>query len=165
MKKWLVLLLCVALMLPLTACNVPPQNVGYYKIEHKGDASVEYEIYDAEGNVMFSQKTYRPVTISMLGEDIVDICQGEPGQESHTYYDPVNNRLSEAYTRVVAASGRLVAYVDKTDEDVIYEDKLVVRDLFDAETFCKEFSLDFSPAVKEAVISASFTVEIGRAHV
>ena len=157
MKKWLVLLLCVALMLPLTACNVPPQNVGYYKIEHKGDASVEYEIYDAEGNVMFSQKTYRPVTISMLGEDIVDICQGEPGQESHTYYDPVNNRLSEAYTRVVAASGRLVAYVYRPDE-MSDKDKLVVRDLFDTETFYKEFSLDFSPAVKEAVISASFTV-------
>ena len=48
----------------------------YYEIEEIELTKVRYYIYDPNGNVMLSEETDRPLDISMLGENIVDICIG-----------------------------------------------------------------------------------------
>ena len=126
----------------------------YYEIEEIELTKVRYYIYDPNGNVVLSEETDRPLDISMLGENIVDICIGMgTGLSIHKYYDVKNNRFSEEYSYVAAASGNLVAYIDG---DSLSDRTLVVRDIFDKNIFYKSFGLDFS-LVDTPIESASFT--------
>ena len=179
MKKYIALLLCLVTMLSLFSCNETDKNKDtendtahtetfenddattdkqYYKIEEIELTKVRYYIYDSDGNVVLSDETDRPLDISMLGDHIVDICIGMgTGLRIHKYYDVQNNRFSEEYTYVAAASGNLVAYIDTSMEDPMTNRVLVVRDIFDKNTFYKSFGLDFSPTVHDPIESASFT--------
>lgn len=130
-------------------------NKQYYKIEEIELTKVRYYIYDSNGNTVLSDETDRPLDISMLGDNIVDICIGMgTGLSIHKYYNVENNRFSEEYTYVVASSGGLVAYIDG---DSISDRTLVVCDIFDKNTFYKVFALDFSPTVHFPIESAIFT--------
>ena len=186
MKKYLALLLCLMMILSLFACDTTDKNKDtekdtantellekddgtkdtsisdinkqYYKIEEIELTKVRYYIYDSDGNVVLSDETDRPLDISMLGDNIVDICIGMgSGISIHKYYDVQSNRFSEKYTYVAATSGNLVAYIDTSMEDPMTNRVLVVRDMFDKNTFYKSFGLDFSPTVHDPIESASFT--------
>ena len=186
MKKYLALLLCLMMILSLFACDTTDKNKDtendtanteslekddgtkdtsisdinkqYYKIEKIELTKVRYYIYDSDGNVVLSDETDRPLDISMLGDNIVDICIGMgSGISIHKYYDVQSNRFSEEYTYVAATSGNLVAYIDTSMEDPMTNRVLVVRDIFDKNTFYKSFGLDFSPTVHDPIESASFT--------
>ena len=186
MKKYIAILLCLMMILSLFACDTTDKNKDtendtanteslekddgtkdtsisdinkqYYKIEEIELTKVRYYIYDSDGNVVLSDETDRPLDISMLGDNIVDICIGMgSGISIHKYYDVQSNRFSEEYTYVAATSGNLVAYIDTSMEDPMTNRVLVVRDIFDKNTFYKSFGLDFSPTVHDPIESASFT--------
>ena len=130
-------------------------NKQYYKIEEIELTRVRYYIYDSDGNVVLSDETDRPIDISMLGDNILDICIGMgTGISIHKYYDVQNNRFSDEYACVVASSGGLVAYIDG---ESLSDRTLVVRDIFDVDIFYKVFELDFSPRVSSPIESAIFT--------
>ena len=104
---------------------------------------------------MLSDETDRPLDISMLGDNIVDICISMgTGISIHKYYDVENNRFSEEYSYVAASSGNLVAYIEGSS---LSDRTLVVRDIFDKNAFYKSFGLDFSPTVHDPIESATFT--------
>ena len=179
MKKYIALLLCLMTMLSLFSCNETDKNKDtendtahtetlenddattdkqYYKIEEIELTKVRYYIYDSDGNTVLSDETDRPLDISMLGDHIVDICIGMgTGLRIHKYYDVQYNRFSEEYSYVAAASGNLVAYIDTSMEDPMTNRVLVVRDIFDKNTFYKSFGLDFSPTVHDPIETAIFT--------
>jgi hypothetical protein len=186
MNKYIAFLLCLMMILSLFACDTTDKNKDtendtanteslekddgtkdtsisdinkqYYKIEEIELTKVRYYIYDSDGNVVLSDETDRPLDISMLGDNIVDICIGMgSGISIHKYYDVQSNRFSEEYTYVAATSGNLVAYIDTSMEDPMTNRVLVVRDIFDKNTFYKSFGLDFSPTVHDPIESASFT--------
>ena len=137
-----------------TASSISNTNKQYYKIEKKVLTKVRYYIYDSDGNTVLSDETDRPLDISMLGDNIVDICIGMgTGISVHKYYDVQNNRFSEEYTYVAASSGNLVAYIDG---DSMQDRRLIVRDIFNKNIFYKSFELDFSQTVYP-IESASFT--------
>lgn len=184
MKKELTALLLAAGLMTssLTACNrIPPnendinstvtttentENVPpigeeaivektYYKIEKIELTTVRYTIYDSKGNVALTEQTDRPLEISMIGEHIIDICIGMgTGLSVHKYYDIEENCFSQEYTYVAAATENLVAYIDGSS---LTDRKLVVRNIFDAELFCREFALDFSETMTNPLIEARFT--------
>ena len=180
MKKYIAFLLCLIITISLFSCDTANKdtendtantelsdkddsttdtpandtNKQYYKIEKTELTRVRYYIYDSNGNTVLSDETDRPLDISMLGDNIVDICIGMgTGLSIHKYYDVQNNRFSEEYTYVAAFSGNLVAYIDG---DSLYNRTLVVRDIFDRNIFYKAFGLDFSP-VDTPIESAIFT--------
>ena len=189
MKKTVAFLLCFAMLLPLTSCYGVPassddtadigesttellktptdypieviESTKYYMIEKLHLTTVRYSIYDLNGNIVLREETDRPLTVSMLNENVVDIRVGMgTGIVRHKYYDIQNNRFSQDYDYVAATSGNLVAYIDCSMADPMYNRKLVVRDIFDASTFCKSFSLYFSTVgvlAQTPILSASFT--------
>ena len=131
------------------------EGTKYYKIEYLLLTTVRYSIYDSNGTVVLCEETDRPLEISMLGEDIVDICIGMgTGINVHKYYDVQNNRFSEEYSYVAASSGNLVAYIEGNS---LSDRELVVRDIFDKNVFYKSFGLDFSPTVHDPIEAAIFT--------
>lgn len=182
-KEITVFLLAAGLMTSsLTACNqIPPngddintttttteqiendspaggEEVGekiYYKVEKIELTTVRYTIYDAKGNAVLTEQTDRPLEISMLGEKVVDICIGMgTGLSVHKYYNVEENCFSQEYTYVAAATENLVAYIDGSS---LADRKLVVRNIFDAELFYREFVLDFSETMTNPLIEARFT--------
>ena len=186
MKKYIAFLLCLIILISLISCDTAntsedtendtvntessekndattdtstnDTNKQYYKIENIELTKVRYYIYDSNGNVVLSDETDRPLDISMLGDNIVDIRIGMgTGISIHKYYDVQNNRFSEEYSYVAASSGNLVAYIDTSMKDPMTNRVLVVRDIFDKNVFYKSFKLDFSPTVHDPIESATFT--------
>lgn len=186
MKKYIAVLLCLMMILSLFACDTTDKNKDtendtanteslekddgtkdpsisdinkqYYKIEEIELTKVRYYIYDSDGNVVLSDETDRSLDISMLGDNIVDIRIGMgTGLSIHKYYDVQNNRFSEEYSYVAATSGNLVAYIDTSMEEPMFNRVLVVRDIFDKNVLYKSFGLDFSPTVDFPIESAKFT--------
>ncbi len=187
MKKTLALLLCLTLILPLASCvrdtpppepatsatepsdtptdtappNVSPElieSTKYYKIE-KLLSSLRYTVYGSNGEIVLCEVTNRPLELSMLNENIVDLSIDlEDGITSHKYYDVKNNRFSEEYLCVIATSDNLIAYFDIIHIGKIGEErKLIVKDIFDESVFCKSFGLYFSWNSQDPVLSARFT--------
>ena len=107
------------------------ESTKYYKIENLLLTTVRYSIYDSNGTVVLCEETDRPLRISMLDKDVVDICIGMgTGISVHKYYDTQDNRFSDEYSDVIATSGNLVAYIDVTlTKDPINHRMLVVRDI------------------------------------
>ena len=186
MKKHIAFLLCLIMIISLVSCDTVNKNKDtendtastessdkddgttdtptndinkkYYKIEKLELTKVRYYIYDSNGNIVLSDETDRPLDISMLGDNIVDICIGMgTGISIHKYYDIENNRFSEEYSYVAASSENLVAYIDTSMEKPLFNRVLVVRDIFDKNIFYKSFVLDFSPTVDDPIVSATFT--------
>ncbi len=184
MKKTIALLLTLTMLLPLASCRLkstsrppspsdapteittqppvedsgPSEEVKYYTIENLKSNKLRYTVYNKNGDVVLSGVTERPVEISMLSEALLDVCF-DAGTEiaKHQYYDVENDRLSEAYFRVAATSGALVAYVESTFSENVANRKLVVQDMFDKSVFHKSFALGFSPSIASPVVSAAFT--------
>ena len=131
-----------------------PAPQKYYEIEDLELSSKAYRIYNDEGSLVLEAQTERPLQISMLGRYILEIRIGMgTGISVCRYYDALNDRFSEEYTYVAAATQNFVVYLDGTS---LADRKLVVRDLFDGKVFYKEYSLDFSPNCHTPIESAAF---------
>jgi hypothetical protein len=129
----------------------------YYKVESIGVAKYRYTVYDADGRVAYTEETDKPVKISMIGEHIVDICIGMgTGIAIHKYYDVTNNRFSQEYSYVAAATEHLVAYIGG---ESLNERKLMICDIFKPSnaSLYKAYSPDFSPAMHNPIIDARFS--------
>ncbi len=136
------------------------ENTKYYKIEKLLLTTVRYSIYDSNGTVVLCEETDRPLQISMLNEDVVDICIGMgTGISVHKYYDVQSNRFSKEYNDVVATSNNLVAYIDTSMDEPWFNRRLVIRDIFHETVFCKSFFLYFSVNEHSPIQSARFTEE------
>ena len=134
---------------------VQPESQGrYHKIETVGLGKQRYTIYTLDGGVALTEETDRPLTISMLGECVVDICIGMgTGIAIHKYYDVTNNRFSQEYSYVAAATEHLVAYIGG---ESLNERKLMICDIFEPSnaSLYKAYSPDFSPAMHNPIIDA-----------
>lgn len=129
----------------------------FFKLDQRG-FGYYYEIYDKQGAVVRSEESNRPTQIAMVGEKLVEIRIGMgSGIVLCTYYDVENDRFSEEYSYVAAVSNNLIAYVDTSMKDPMYNRTLVVRDIFDKSVFYKSFGLDFSEMTVMPIQSAMFT--------
>ncbi len=189
MKQLIAILLCFVTVVSLFSCNneegADEQNENqtkelseangqeasseeevaskYFKLERRG-GRFYYEIYDKQGMVVQSKLVDRPTAISMIGETVVDIQIGRgQGLPIHTYYDVETNRFSREYTRVVAASGTLVAYHPSSSAY-----SLAVCDMFDPTVFERAYqfngsvqSASFGEGEKELIVVYGDKFQIG----
>lgn len=129
----------------------------YYKVFKTNDGQLGYDIYNLSGEVVLSEVADRPVTVSMVGDKIVDIAVNMgTGLTVHKYYGVDDDIFSDEYTYVLANTDNLVAYIEVPEENSMIDRVVVVRDIFDETLYYKEFSLDFSRVdtpVKEAEFS------------
>ncbi len=133
-------------------------SADHYKIIRVGLGENEYHIYDRWGKEVLVEVTNRPLSISMIDQWVIEIRIGMgTGTSVSKYYDVQNDRFSEEYLDVVAASGNLLAYVDATQGNDANKGTLAVRDIFDKNGFFKTFSLDFSPREVMPISHAEFT--------
>ena len=129
----------------------------YYRIYQEDITNVNYDILNANGEVVLSETTDRPLIIKMINDDIIDISIGMgSGITTHKYYSVRHNLFSETFSYVFATSNELIAYIEIPKEQPLNGRKVVVRNAFDKEEFFKEFQLDFSD-VDTPVIQASFS--------
>lgn len=172
MKKHVYLLICVlccfmfACSLHQDAVNSPMYESGYNEIVDSGKhyriykgniTQVMYNIYDANGKIVLSDTTDRPLRINMLSDDIVDIgIDMGTGITVHKYYDVEKNVFSQDFSYVISISDRLVAYIDAAEERPLENRKVIVQNIFDKSLFYKEFQLDFSN-VDTPVVEAKFS--------
>lgn len=135
------------------SCNMIAQSE-FYSIYSEGTNYV-YNIYDSTGNVVLTETTDRPLEMSMMSENVVEITKGMgTGLTLHKYYDVENNSFSEDFCYVAAVSEKLIAYIDIPSG---FEDRrLIVRNIFDESMVLKEFYLDFSK-IDTPIIDASFS--------
>lgn len=163
MKKTNILLLCL-LLLFLTACSVPGNSNSSMQLEEvdsderrlidSGDyfklyddtLSETYEIYNSQGELVRTETTDDPISITMLNETILDISIGKgTGIIQHTYYDAERNAFSDEFSYVICTDGELVAYIGLS-EDGADNKSLIVQNIFNKEIYYKEFKGAFDEA-------------------
>lgn len=169
MKKYLYLLVCV-LVCFMFACSPYKSIINsesehreivdsgeYYRIYKENINQVCYDIYDSKGKIVLSEITDRPLKINMVNDDIVDIeiVMGT-GITIHKYYGVEENCFSREFLYVLTNSDKLVAYIAVSKEKPFENRKIIVQDIFDKNSFCKEFQLDFSD-VDTPVMEAMFS--------
>ena len=131
----------------------------YYRIyKEPKPAVLGYDIFNKKGEIVRSSSEWRPLTIQMVNDSILEIRIGMgTGLQQCQYYDVENDLFSEEYVYVVARADRLMAYIEFSEEGSSMENrKIAVRDMFDQDRFYKEFPLDFS-RVDTPVLKASFS--------
>lgn len=125
MKKFIYPIICFVMCI-LVACFLPAsaackgQNTAkviaadkYYSIIGKAPTCVKYNIYDRNGNTVFSETTDRPVKITRNGDNVIDIAKGiGTGITAHRFYNTEENAFSETFYGVISSSDRLVAFID-----------------------------------------------------
>lgn len=128
----------------------------YYCLYRLNTNEVFYNIYNASGEVVLSEKTDKPLTIGMLNADIVDISivMGT-GLTIHRYYSVEKNLFSEEFLYVLSNLNELVAYIDVPNEQPFENRKVVIQNVFKKDVFYKEYQLDFSN-IDTPVIQANF---------
>lgn len=179
MKKYLCILVCILICF-ISACS-PYKDVvesseketimdrfedreiidsgKYYRIYSykKSITKVYYNIYNSKGEIVLSETTDRPLIIEMLNNDIVDIkIDMGTGITIHRYYDVEENVFSQDFQYVLSNFNELVAYIDVQKENPFENRKVIVQNIFDRDSFYKEFQLDFSN-IDTPVIDASFS--------
>lgn len=156
MKKANIILLCL-LLLFLTACSVLENSNNsmqlgennsderrlidsgdYFKL-YDNTLSEIYEIYNSQGELVRTETTDDPISITMLNESVLDISIGKgTGITQHTYYDAERNVFSGEFSYVICTDGELVAYIGLS-EDKVNNKTLIVEDIFNKEIYYKEF--------------------------
>lgn len=176
MKKFLFIFICFTFFM-LTACSLQEKAVNNnsdrveYNFENKeviqagknfciykeNITQVKYDILNSNGEIVFSDTTERPLEITMINDDIVDIAVGMgTGITKHRYYNSKKNLFSEDFLYVVANINELVAYIYVPNEHSFENRTVVVQNIFDDNLYYKEFRLDFSN-VDTPVINAEFS--------
>ena len=189
MKKFIAFLLCLIIIVSIISCkndnsdnsldttndsnentlklpDDPSENTlsdsvqKYYDIKEINSTTVQFCIYDLEGNTIFSEETDKSIEISMFGKYIVDVCVDIGyGIKVNRYYDVQNIHSSDEYHNVIAISGNLVAYIDTVKNETIDDNKIVIRDIFDDTIFYKSFDIKCFPDANGLIGSAKFTPE------
>ncbi len=157
MKKFYCLLLCVFLLL-LSACSLTETDnssdaitgesisdensliaaCDYYKL-YANTLSETYEIYNANGELVRTEATDMPLSVTMLNETTVDISKGKgTGITQHTYYSVQKDAFSDDFLYVICADNDLIAYIGLA-EDGSDDKTLIVQNIFDKSSYCKEF--------------------------
>lgn len=124
-----------------------------------------YRILDSDGNTVISETTTRPLSISMIEDNIIDISISfGSGVCQHQYYDIDKNILSDVFFDVFATSGELIVHMDVSKENAMENRILVIRNIFDKEALFVEYKLDFSnyviPIEKIEFLTNSNALEI-----
>ena len=130
-----------------------PENIGLVKSEkhfqiykYKGTVNKHfYRILDSNGNTVISETTTRPLSIAIIGDDIIDInISFGSGVSQHQYYGIEKNTLSDTFEDVFATSGELIVYMNVPKENPMKNRTLVIQNIFDKENLFVEYKLDFS---------------------
>lgn len=132
------------------------QSDKHYKIVDQGDSVYQYTIFDNNSEIVIQSEHFGIIPIIKYIElDMIEVTL-QAGSNIYycTYYDIVNNKISGQFTTPIANGYGKIAYLDYDKKPYI----LVVCDLFDPDSYYKEFSLDFSPVVAP-VLDAEFTDE------
>lgn len=142
------------------------EKAQYYSI-FKGDnpTEVTYEIYGSDGKTVFSETTDRPLSITIIDENTVDISKGEgTGLTLHKYYSVTQDKFSQEFSYVICSSNDLIAYIDISEESPLKNRKVVVQNIFNEEGFYKEFQLDFSH-VDTPVVNGEFNEDCSELNI
>ena len=116
-------------------------NYHYYQIA--GTFELGCDIYNSEGEIILSEKMKRPLTVSEIDDDIIEIRIGYgTGIIGRRYFNTKNDQLSEEYFYVIATRGTQIAYLEGNS---LSDRKLIVKDIFAESDSYQSFSLDFSP--------------------
>jgi len=116
------------------------KNYHYYKIV--GTFELGCEIYNAAGEIVFTERLQRPMTVSEVDADLIEIRIGYgTGISGCRYFSIEKNQMSEEFFYVVATSGTQIAYLSGSIDDR----KLIVQDIYQHTEDCQSFELDFSP--------------------
>jgi len=130
-----------------------PENIELVKSEkhfqiyqYKGTVNKHfYRILDSNGNTVISETTTRPLSIAIIGDDIIDISISfGSGVSQHQYYGIEKNTLSDTFEDVFATSGELIVYMNVPKENSMKNRTLVIQNIFDKENLFVEYKLDFS---------------------
>lgn len=117
------------------------RGTNYHVYKYTNAFYVYYEIYSLDGRVVLSDRTTRPVSISEINNDLIEIKIGYgTGIIQNQYYNVSKDQLSEEYFYIIANHGTLIAYLDGD----INSRKLIIQDAFQQSAFFKTFELDFS---------------------
>lgn len=171
MKKVVCLLIAISICV-FSGCSVNRENKNliesaqYYSIfDGEIPAKVTYEIYDSNGKTVLSETTDRPLSITMIDENIVDISKGMgSGISIHKYYSVNEDEFSEDFSYVICSSKNMIAYINVTKENSLQDRTIVVQNIFDEEEYFKEFELDLSP-VDTPVIEGNFNEDMSKINI
>lgn len=124
-----------------------------------------YRILDYNGNTVISETTTRPLSVSIIEDDIIDISISfGSGVCQHQYYAIDKNILSELFVDVFATSGELIVHMNVPKENAMENRILVIQNIFDKEVLFVEYKLDFSnyviPIEKIEFLTASNSLQI-----
>ena len=128
----------------------------HFKIVDQGDSKYQYTIYDNNSEIVVQGDHFGIIPIiKYIEPDIIEILLPAGTNVYYcTYYDIVNNKLSNQFTSPILTKYGKIVYIDYNKEPYV----LVVCNLFYSDSYYKEFSLDFSP-VLAPIIDADFTDE------
>ena len=123
----------------------------YYKIEQAFEFCCD--IYNSQGEIIFSEKTQRPLTVSEIHPDLIEIRIGYgTGIIGHRFYSVEKEQMSEEFFYVVAKHGTQIAYLSG---DANHR-KLIVQDVYLPIDSGQCFTLNFSPT-HTPVVEADFS--------
>lgn len=109
----------------------------YYSVA--GAFECGYEIYNLSGEVIFSERTWRPLTVSEINPSVIEIRIGYgTGIIGRRYYNAQTTQMSEEFFYVVANYGTKIAYLDGDLDDR----KMIVHDVYESSENALSFDLD-----------------------
>lgn len=118
------------------------QEDKYFKVLYTGNYTYYYAVYNSEGAIVKEGEGRQPL-INYIDDTVIQIGNSAgTSAMCMTYYDTVNDRLSEVYFNPLAAEYGKVAYLEWGEEVV-----LAVKDIFGEDGYYEEFSLELSPMV------------------
>ena len=127
------------------------KNYHFYKVEDTFELGCEF--YNATGEIVFSERSQRPMTVSEIDADLIEIQIGYgTGTIGHRYYSIEKEQISDEFFDVVANHGGKIAYLNGELNDR----KLIVQDIYQPVDSGHIFTLDFSPTIAP-VTKAAFS--------
>ena len=119
----------------------------YYRTSKHSLSGVDstiYTIYNSSLNFAFQDSTQDKLSITLIDNSTLDICTtDEYGFETHEYYNIDTYQRSQRFTYVKDVLGNLVVHCAPGSKS-LYREHVVVEDMYDSETFYKQFTVDYS---------------------
>ena len=126
-------------------------NYRFYKIN--GTFELGCDIYNSSKVIVFSERTQRPMIVSKIDSDLIEIRIGYgTGISGCRYFNVKTNQMSEEFLYVIANNGTKIAYLD----GAINNRKIIVKDIYKTNGNFVPFELDFSHE-HTPVIEAEFS--------
>ena len=130
------------------------KNYHYYKV--LGTFELGCEIYNAAGEIVLSERSQRPMTVSEIDADLIEIRIGYgTGISGCRYFSIEKNQMSEEFFYVVANHGTKIAYLTYSNGG-LNDRKLMIQDIYQPIDSGQSFTLNFSPD-HTPVIEAKFS--------